>query len=101
VTTTVTENHTANRYEIIVDNAGAGFTEYHLHQQVIAFLHTEITPAFTGKGLAGVLIRAALDDVRARGLHVQPFCSFVRGFIAKNQDYLTLVAPDERARFRL
>src|SRR5690349_15694635 len=40
----------------------AGFTEYHLHDGVIAFLHTEVDPAHQGEGLATTLIRGALDD---------------------------------------
>ncbi|MDT4997198.1 MAG: uncharacterized protein QOD45_1266, partial [Pseudonocardiales bacterium] len=65
------------------------------------FIHTEISPEFGRRGLASELIRAALDSARTRGLQVQPFCPFVRGFIAKHPDYRDLVPSAERERFGL
>jgi predicted GNAT family acetyltransferase len=99
--TTVTDNARESRYEIRFDGARAGFAEYHLHAGVVAFIHTEISPEFGRRGLASELIRAALDSARTRGLQVQPFCPFVRGFIAKHPDYRDLVPSAERERFGL
>jgi predicted GNAT family acetyltransferase len=97
----VRDNTDESRYEILEDGALAGFTEYHLHGGVIAFLHTEVDAAFSGRGLAKTLIRGALDDARQRGLEVQPFCSFVRRFITENRDYADLVRESEWERFGL
>ena len=58
----------------------------------ITFVHTEIDDAYAGQGLGGKLARAALDDVRARGLAVRPDCPFIKGWIAKHPDYADLVA---------
>jgi predicted GNAT family acetyltransferase len=91
----------ANRYVIFVDEKPAGFTEFKASPGVIAFLHTEIQPEYGGQGLAGKLIRYALDDVRKLGLAVLPYCEFVRGFIAKNEEYLDLVPAERRAEFDL
>lgn len=99
--TVVRDNPAEHRYEIHVDGALAGFTVYQPGDGLLAFVHTEIDDAYAGQGLAKVLVGATLDDVRARGLAVLPFCPFVRGFIAKNADYLDLVPQDERARFEL
>lgn len=101
MTTTVTDQPDRKLYEITVDGSAAGFTEYHRHRNVIAFLHAEVDPAYSGQGLASELVRYALDDARRQGLWVQPFCSFVRGFVAKHPEYLDLVAPEERERFDL
>ncbi|GGO89781.1 N-acetyltransferase [Nocardioides phosphati] len=99
--TVVRENPAEHRYEIHADGALAGFTVYEPGDGLLAFVHTEIDDAYAGQGLAKVLIRETLDDVRKRGLAVLPFCPFVRGFIAKNGDYLDLVPEGERARFDL
>lgn len=88
---TVTNRPERSRYEIDVDGELAGFTAYHLEGDVVAFDHTEIDPAFEGKGLASVLIKHALDDVRSRDLGVRPFCPFVRGYIDKHAEYGDLV----------
>ena len=65
------------------------------------FTHTEIDPAFGGRGLASILIKAALDEMRARGIAVLPQCPFVRRYISRHLDYLDLVPAAERARFDL
>src|SRR5947209_2956285 len=54
--TRVTENKDDNRFEIFVDDELAGWVEYHEHEGVSAFLHTEIKPEFGGQGLAKQLI---------------------------------------------
>jgi predicted GNAT family acetyltransferase len=96
-----------NRYEITVDDKPAGFTEYappgsrRAAPGEIAFLHTEIDPAFGGQGLGGELIGFALDDARKQGLAVIPYCPFVRSYLAKHEEYLDLVPADRRADFEL
>jgi uncharacterized protein len=90
-----------NRYELRLDGTTAGFAEYHRRGASISFTHTLVEDAYAGKGLAGRLARAALDDARARGVAVLPFCPFVRGWIAKHPDYVDLVPADRRAEFDL
>jgi predicted GNAT family acetyltransferase len=41
-------------------------------------------------------VRAALDDVRAKGGSVVPKCSFVRGWIERHPDYADLVTSSGR-----
>jgi predicted GNAT family acetyltransferase len=102
VTTDVRDNPAANRYEIYVDGALAGFAEYHLHRDLAAFTHTEVDDAHQGQGVASELIKGALDDARARALRVEPFCRFVRAFIEKHRDeYRDLVPEPEWERFGL
>ena len=36
----------------------------------------------------------ALDDIRARGLRLVPFCPFVRSYIRRHPDYADLVVGD-------
>jgi predicted GNAT family acetyltransferase len=97
----VRNNAAESRYEVVVDDEVAGFADYHLHEDVMAFLHTEVDEAHQGEGLATTLIRESLDDARRRRLRVQPFCRFVRAFIADHADYLDLVPSEERQRFGL
>lgn len=97
----VRANEEKSRYEIYVDGRLAGFTQYRLHGDRADFVHTEIGDEFGGQGLATELIRAALDDARTRGWQVLPYCEFVKGFIAKHDDYLDLVPADQRGKFGL
>jgi uncharacterized protein len=79
-------------YELTVDGevAGHAFTETRGH--TVVFTHTEVDDAFQGRGLAGRLIQAALDDVRTRGEHVIARCEFTRAWIGKHPDYQDLLA---------
>ncbi|MFI5977284.1 GNAT family N-acetyltransferase [Streptomyces sp. NPDC051452] len=100
----VTDRPERSRYEILAGEGGtetAGFAEYHLSEGEIAFIHTEIESRFAGRGLGGLLARGALDDVRVRGLHVLPYCPFIRGWIGKHPEYTGLVPEAHRARFGL
>ena len=62
-----------SRFEIHVDGRLAGFAQYRLNDPgLIVFTHTEIDDAFEGRGLGSILVRAALDAARSRGLAVRP-----------------------------
>lgn len=91
----------AGRFEIHVDGQLAGFTEYSDSDGLRTFPHTEVDDAYAGQGLAKQVIREGLDATRAAGLQVLPRCPAVRGFIAKNPEYLDLVPADRRAEFKL
>ena len=97
----VRDDREAERYLIEVDGEPAGFAKYRDRGSAISFVHTEIDGRFEGQGLGGRLVSAALADVRSRGLAVQPFCPFVRGYIAQHHEYLDLVPEDQRAQFDL
>ena len=81
-----------SRYEIHVDGHLAGFTQYRDTPDAVDFVHTEIDDAYEGHGLAGQLARGALDDVRASGRRVIATCPFIKGWIAKHEDYQDLLA---------
>jgi uncharacterized protein len=97
----VRNNPDQDRYEIEVDGETAGFAQYRERPGLIAFVHTEIDDRFEGRGLASELIAFALDDARARGLAVLPFCPFVNGYLQRHPEYVDLVPEGNRAQFGL
>ncbi|MQY03123.1 GNAT family N-acetyltransferase [Actinomadura macrotermitis] len=88
----ITDNAGQGRYEIREDGALAGFAEYRLDAGSIVFTHTEVDPAFEGKGVGSALARGALDDVRSRDLSVVPQCPFIKAWIDRHPDYQDLLA---------
>jgi predicted GNAT family acetyltransferase len=101
VTVAVRDAPDEGRYEVTVDGELAGFAEYTRRRGTLALTHTEVFDRFAGQGLAGRLAAFALDDARARGEHVQPFCPYVRKFIREHPEHLDLVAAGDRGRFDL
>jgi predicted GNAT family acetyltransferase len=97
----VTDRPQRSRFEVYVDGELAGFAAYRPAADRLSFTHTEVAERFTGRGLATVMIRTALDEARKRGARVLPFCSFVREFIVRNPEYHDLVPADQRERFDL
>lgn len=92
-TPVVTHNPQALRYEAHLDGELAGFAEYTADGDVLVFHHTEVDPAFGGRGVATALARGALDQVRdAGGRRVRPDCPFIAAWIEKHPDYQGLVA---------
>ena len=76
--TEVIHNTEKQRYEIWLDGEKVGHADYTPEGDVLAFDHTEVDPAHQGKNLAAILMREALEDVRAEGrFKVRPVCSYV------------------------
>lgn len=83
---TVTDVPERTRYEARVDGELAAFADYIPTDELLAFTHTEVLPAFEGKGVGSALVREALDDVRARQRRVLAVCPFVSGWIARHRE---------------
>lgn len=80
-----------SRYEIRLDGERVGLLDYYVNGDTLTIPHTEIDPAYGGRGLGGELVKGALDDIRDRGLAVAPACSFVRHYLAEHPEYADLV----------
>ncbi len=83
------------QFELTVSGAPAGRAEFRDRPGgVRVFTHTEIDPAFGGRGYGTLLVREALDATRAAGMTIKAVCPFVRDFVDRHPDYADLVAPD-------
>ena len=87
------EDHAeARRYEARLGSDVVGFIAYHSEPGRITLLHTEVDPAFEGKGFGSRLIGGTLDDIHSRGLSVVPVCRFVRAYLERHPEYSSIVA---------
>jgi predicted GNAT family acetyltransferase len=91
VETRVVDGRAALRFEVYAGERLAGWAAYARKGGVITFTHTEVDPAFEGRGLGSVLVRGALDAARAEGLEVVPVCPFVRSYVERHPEYADLV----------
>ena len=89
------------RFEIRLDDRVVGLASYHVEGGTMTLPHTEVDPSVGGRGIGTALVAGVLDAARERGLHVLPYCSFVRHYIQEHPDTLDLVAADDRPHFGL
>lgn len=86
----VHHNREASRFESREDGQLAR-CDYRLADGVMLIHHTEVPPAFAGRGIAAALVRAALEHAREQGLRVRPLCSYVRAYLARHPQYRDLI----------
>nr|WP_309236714.1 GNAT family N-acetyltransferase [Micromonospora sp. S-DT3-3-22] len=94
---TVTDAPDRERFEAR-DETGAlaGVVTYQLTGAIIAYTHTEVDPAFEGRGVGSTLARAVMDDARSRGRTVVPICPFLADWLGRHPEYADIVARSTR-----
>jgi predicted GNAT family acetyltransferase len=88
----VRRNDQLSRYELWVDDSLVGVADFVATDGEVVFPHTEIAWEHRGKGLAAMLVRAALEDVRPTGRAVVPQCWYVARFIDEHPEFKDLLA---------
>ena len=88
----VVNNPEKSRYELHVEGEVVGVADYSVVGDQVILPHTEIDRRRRGHGLGAVLVRGALEDVRATGRTVVPSCWYVAQYIDQHPDFGDLVA---------
>lgn len=96
----VTHSPARERYEAVLESdpsdpgAGdqvVGYVDYVSEPYQVVLTHTVVHERFSGKGYAGQLVRAVLDDIRAADKRVVPVCSYVQRFVEQHPEYADMV----------
>jgi hypothetical protein len=66
--------------------------QYRLKSGVMKVVHTEVPPDLAGHGIAGDLMRAALELALRNGWRVFPACSYAVAFLERHPEYADLLA---------
>lgn len=85
----IQHNRGQQRFEVTVEGALC-VLDYQLADGGMAITHTEVPPAAGGRGVAGELVRTALDYARMKGWKVAPLCSYADAWMARHSDYADL-----------
>jgi predicted GNAT family acetyltransferase len=88
---TVRDNPEELRYELHRGDTIVGEIRYRSEPGMVVLVHTEVSPSSEGQGFGARLVAGALDDIRARGLRVVPFCPFVSAYIRRHPEYADLI----------
>ncbi|MCV7032241.1 GNAT family N-acetyltransferase [Mycobacterium sherrisii] len=89
--TTVTEGH--RTYTIAVDGKTVGRADYADRDNQRVFYHTVVDPEYGGRGLATILVEAALNGARDAGKRIVPVCSMVGTVLKKHPEFDELTDP--------
>ena len=82
----------ARRYELRLDGKRVGLADYSLSDGVMTIPHVTTDPEHRGKNFAAQLMAGVLDDVRARGLTVEPLCPYASAYMQRHSDTNDLLA---------
>jgi len=74
------------RFEVDLGNDKAVLI-YMIRAGLFIVMHTEVPPAFEGRGIAGRLNRAALDYARSEGYKVRSYCSYTTRYMERHPEY--------------
>jgi uncharacterized protein len=75
------------QYEALIGGQRAGFLTYARRPGRILLIHTEVDPAFEGRGVGGALARHALDAAAAEGRRAIVHCPFITTWLRRHREY--------------
>ena len=93
----ITDVPAESRYEARVGEALAGWVDYRrigrgARRRIVA-IHTEVPPAFGGRGIGSRLVRHVLADARRNGELVSPMCPLFVAHFERHPEDAGLLAP--------
>ena len=89
----VIDNRSESRFEL---NAGGAVSvlAYRRRADRLVLVHTEVPESLGGRGIAGMLVQAAVDRASHEGLTVVPLCPFARKWLERHPDAASGVSVD-------
>jgi uncharacterized protein len=90
---TVVDHPQEQRFVLTQDGVVAELV-YRRRGDRLILIHTEVPPELGGRGLGGLLVRAAVDEARRGGLTIVPWCPFARKWLHDHPDAAATVSID-------
>lgn len=89
----ITDVPIRGRYEALVDGALAGWVEYRRMGRRLIAVHTQVLPAFGGRGISSALVRYVVANARAAGLRISPLCPLFQAHFQRHPEDQDVLAP--------
>ena len=90
---TIADHPDALRYEAHLDSLLAGFIDYQWRGDRQVLLHTEVLPAFEGRGIGAALARFVFEDAIASRRRLTVKCPFLRTYLERHPEYRVSTMP--------
>jgi predicted GNAT family acetyltransferase len=92
-TTDVVDEPQHDRFRFTEDGTDAQLV-YRVDGDRLILVHTEVPEALGGRGIAGRLVRAAVDRAERTGETVVPWCPYARTWLRDHPDVAAAVSID-------
>jgi predicted GNAT family acetyltransferase len=89
----VVNNEAASRFELEADGHLAELVYHHSGTRFV-LVHTGVPDALEGRGIAGLLVTAAIDEAAQHGWTVVPLCPFAREWLERHPEVANRVTID-------
>lgn len=87
----VTDNRARSRYEMPLEDGQMAYVDYREDGDRLLLTYAKVPPAHEGKGVAARMVRAVLEDVRARGQKAVPVCGYIVAFARRHPEFNDVV----------
>lgn len=81
------------KYTIAVEGKTVGVADFADRDNQRVFYHTEIDPAYGGRGLATILVEEALNSARDEGKRIVPVCCMIGTVLKKHPEFDDITDP--------
>ena len=88
-------NEIENQFELQLEG-GKAVVEYILTGDKINLIHTEVPQQFSGKGIAGILVKKVLEYIKDKNWILTPSCSYVAKYVDNHPEYHSLLSEGYR-----
>ena len=92
MTPDIVHDAAGHRFETTVDGEHC-VLEYKMDARTMTITHVSVPAPVSGRGIAGALMRAALESARKQGWRVVPQCPYAAYFLKENPQWSARVAP--------
>jgi predicted GNAT family acetyltransferase len=83
----IRHNEDETQFETVIEGKTA-YAAYDLEEpNRIVFTHTIVPDELSGRGIAGELVKHALDYAKGKNLTVVPQCAYVASWIKRHPEY--------------
>ena len=87
------DNQDESRFDVTLNGTLAELV-YRRRADRLVVLHTGVPDELGGRGIGGLLVRAAVSRAAHEGLTIVPLCPFARSWLEKHQDVASGVSVD-------